>query len=272
MCGCGAGAGWLGDPFLFFEGIGSHVKGNQQTLLASFCQTRRPDNVLGMHVFGALVLTCFPRVENLSTLVEKTELRSSSKLQKLVQPQVQSEYIGRVLYWLQHFSPLRSGKWTTKHRSKIARDWVLAINSMNGAFQHVSSHHCKKVDAAKSGASLTWLDHAACARCTHTMVGECSTGATLVVKAVTVVKAVVNLTAGNPIAIPGIDLPGNLWTVTQMHEQGCNLLTACPSEALQQCLSKNSHHARWRETLDTYMVHGTTEHHVVMGYLYPSRW
>ena len=213
-----------------------------------------------MHVFGALVLTCFPRVENLSTLVEKTELRFSSKMQLKVQHQVQSEYIGRVLYWLQHFSPFRRGKWTTKHRSKIARGWVLATNSMNEAFQHVSSQHCKKVNAAKSGASLTWLDHAVCARCTHTMVGECST------------IADVNLTAGNPIERLGIDLPSNFWTVTAVHGRGCILLTAWPSEALQQCLSKNSHHAGWREAHDTHMVHGTTEHHVVMGYLYPSRW
>ena len=164
-------------PFSFLRGIGSHVKGNQQTLLASFCQTRRPDNVLGMHVFGALVLTCFPRVENLSTLVEKTELRFSSKLQLQVQHQVQSEYIGRVLQWQRHFSHFRRCNWTTKHRSKMARGWKLATNSMNEAFQHVSSQYCKKVEAAKSGASLTWLDHAASVRCAYTMVGECSTTA-----------------------------------------------------------------------------------------------
>ena len=186
-----------------------------------------------MHVFGALVLTCFPRVENLSTLVEKTELRFSSKLQLQVQHQVQSEYIGRVLQWQRHFSHFRRCSWTTKHRSKMARGWKLATNSMNEAFQHVSSQSCKKVKAAKSGASLTWLHHAASVRCAYTMVGECLSLRRIVRSGVSrlkpVAKAIVDLDAGN--------LQGNLWTATAVHEQGCILLTAGPSEALQQCFT-----------------------------------
>ena len=231
-----------------------------------------------MHVFGALVLTCFPRVENLSTLVEKTELRFSSKTQMEVQHQVQSEYIGRVLQWQRHFSHFRRCNWTTKHRSKMARGWKLATNSRNEAFQHVSSQYCKKVEAAKSGASLTWLDHAASVRCAYTMVGECSS---LQRSRERAVHAICNRSRIECDREPrrresagqyAENLQGHFWIVTEKQEHGCTLLTAEPSGALQQCSSKNSHRARWRETLDTHMVHGTTEHHVVMGYLYPSRW
>jgi len=193
-----------------------------------------------MRVFGALVLTCFPRVENLSTLVENRGLRFSSITQLKMKHQVQSEYRGIVLHWQRRSPHSKRGKWTIESWPRVARNGMLATSSMKGALQQVSSQYCKKVDATKSGASLTWLDNAADARCAYTMVGGCSTIADRANECFTVepvAPAIVTWAAGLII----IDRPAGQFP-SQSNEQGRsnNLSTAGPSEALQQCSSKNS--------------------------------